>query len=771
MERPLIDRLPGLAKLGLEQEMPFVAQLEWSDCGAACLAMALGLHGKAVELRDVRTVLDVGRDGVTARAIVDAAARFGLIARGIKIDVDHLAELKRGTILHWEFNHFVVLDRVVRNAVVICDPASGMREVSFDELRAKLTGVAIELEPGSNFTKQKSQAAKSRPYLAALFSQGRLLWRVIAVSLVLRIVGVAVPLMTGMIVDRVLQRRDYTMLVVTVSAITAMVIFQSLSAWLRSHLFIHLRTVLDGKITLGFLDHMASLPISFFQRRSAGDLLLRVQSNSTMRDVVTSQTLSAVIDGAFVLVYAVVIFWTSAMLGTAAVLLATLPAAIYLLARRKNMRLTGEDLSSQAKSQSYLTEMLAGMETLKTAGAERAAVERWAGLYSDVMNVGIRRGRLQALVDAARGMVSQLAPMTILAIGAHAVMQNEMTVGTMLAMNSLALALFAPLSQLIESLMQMQLVAGYAARVEDVMKTPAEQDRDTVKQPPRLRGNIAVRGLGFRYSNDRPAVLEGVNLDIPAGAKVALVGPSGSGKSTLLKLLAGTIVPTSGNVQYDGADLHGYDLEAVRRQLGVVPQHPFVFGSTVRENIALTDPSASRERVEAVARLASLHADIAAMPLGYDTPISDGGSSLSGGQRQRIAIARALLREPRVLLFDEATSALDNQTEAQIVDHVRRLGCTQITVAHRLSTIQSYDLIVVMDRGRVIEQGTHAQLIANQGLYYRLVAATAAPSRKEPSHVDAQQAASVPARSVGVRNHGVAQQPGPVAGPRGRQAA
>jgi ATP-binding cassette, subfamily B, bacterial len=277
-----------------------------------------------------------------------------------------------------------------------------------------------------------------------------------------------------------------------------------------------------------------------------------------------------------------------------------------------------------------------------------------------------------------------------------------------------------------------------------------------------------VRGLGFRYSNDRPAVLEGVNLDIPAGAKVALVGPSGSGKSTLLKLLAGTIVPTSGNVQYDGADLHGYDLEAVRRQLGVVPQHPFVFGSTVRENIALTDPSASRERVESVARLASLHADIAAMPLGYDTPISDGGSSLSGGQRQRIAIARALLREPRVLLFDEATSALDNQTEAQIVDHVRRLGCTQITVAHRLSTIQSYDLIVVMDRGRVIEQGTHAQLLANQGLYHRLVVATAAPSRKEPSHV--QQAASVPARSVGVRNNGNAQPAGPGPG-RGRQAA
>ncbi len=759
-QRPsLAERLPALARVGAKREIPFISQLEWSDCGAACLTMVLHLHGKEVELMDVRKALAVSRDGVSARAIVEGATRFGLIATGVRADVDQLAVLPRGTILHWEFNHFVVLDRMLRTGgALIVDPAVGVREISLEELGRKYTGVAVQFVPNQSFSKHKSKDGAARPYLRELFAEGRLMWRVIAISLVLRLISLVLPLMTGMIVDRVVPRSDYTMLLVTISAIAGLVLFHAVSALIRSNLLVHLRTVLDARMTLGFLDHLVALPIGFFQKRSAGDLLLRVGSNSSMREIVTSQTLSAIIDGAFVVLYAFVILWTNVTLGVVAILMALLPPAIYAAARNRNMRLTTEDLQAQAKSQSYLNEILGGMETLKTAGAESAAVERWAGLYADVMNVSVRKGRLNAKVDALRGAVSQLAPMVVMGLGTHAVIKGEMTVGTMLAMTTLAMSLFGPLSQLIESMLSLQMLTGYAARVQDVMKTPVEQQRESVAQPPRLRGDITLKGVSFGYSNDRPAVLSNIDLQIPSGAKVALVGPSGSGKSTLLNLLAGTLVPTAGQISYDGTDLHAMDLKAVRQQIGIVPQAPFIFGASVRDNIAITAPDASIERIRVAADMAALHEDITAMPLGYDTPIADGGSTLSGGQRQRIAIARACLREPRILLFDEATSALDTATEARIVANVRRLGCTQITVAHRLTTIQGHDLIVVMDQGKVIEAGSHPQLLAKQGLYSRLVAAATQPlspaAAKDPNHAKAPASAAAPDRVLDGRPSG-----------------
>ncbi len=751
IKRSLLDRFPALARITDKvgaREIPYISQLEYSDCGAACLTMVLHFHGKEVPLSAVRSSINVTRDGVTARAIVDGAGRFGLFARGIKVDVPQVEMLPRGTILHWEFNHFVVFDRVLRGGkLLIVDPAVGTRELSVEEFRQKFTGVAIEVKPTTAFAKEKSKDGNARPYLRELFNESSLLTKIIVVSLVLRLLAMILPLITGRVIDQVVPRSDYSLLWVLIGAIVGMVLFEALGGMIRSHLMIHLRTLLDAKLTLGFLDHMVALPIGFFQKRSSGDLMMRVGSNATMREVVTSQTLSAIIDGVFVLLYAVVIMWVNMAMGLVAMGLALLPGLIYLAARSRNMRLMSEDLDRQAKSQSYLVQLLGGMETLKTAGAERIAVEKWSSLYADVMNVGLRRGRLTAVIDALRTTVAQLSPMIILAVGTNAVMKKQISLGDMLAMNSLAMSLFGPLSQLIESLLQMQLLKGYAGRIDDVMKTPAEQDRDKVKPPPRLRGELALKDVSFRYAPDRPWVLQHVSLDIPVGAKVALVGPSGSGKSTLLHLLAGTLVPSAGKIFYDGVNVHEYDLQAVRQQLGMVPQHPFVFGSSIRENIALTVPDASLDKIRTAAKMAALVDDINAMPLGFDTPISDGGASLSGGQRQRIAIARAVLREPRVLLFDEATSALDNATEAQIVANLRHLGCTQITVAHRLSTVQNYDLIVVMENGQVVEQGNHAALMAKQGTYHKLVLASQgnSPAMAAPSPTSKEAAGAKPA--------------------------
>jgi ABC-type bacteriocin/lantibiotic exporter with double-glycine peptidase domain len=728
------ESFPALKKLGFagKRSVPFIQQLEWTDCGAASLCMVMSYHGREVKLAECREAMGIGRDGVSAKSILDTAERYGLAGRGIKVDVSQLKLLKTATILHWEFNHFVVFDRLVKGGVRIVDPATGPRDIPLAEFSKCFTGVAIELTVTDRFTKTKAEKGRLRRYVRELMSEKGIFSRIIIVSLFLRLVGLAMPLMTGMIIDKVVPRSDYDLLYVCLIAVAGMTVFNLISEMVRSFLLLHLRIALDTKMTLGFLDHMVSLPFSFFQRRSTGDLMMRVESNGTVREIVTSKSMSAVIDGLFVLIYAAVIFYVSPMLGVITLVMVFLEALIFLCARPTFHRLLAADLDKQAKAHSYMVQLLGGIETLKCAGAERLGVEKWSNLYTDELNIKMRRARASAWVDGIRNAVTAAGPMLILTIGATGVMKGQYELGTMLAMNSLATSLFGPLSQLVHSALELQLVKGHMDRIDDVLQTNLEQDRDAVQQPHRLRGGIAIRNVSFKYGEQAPLVVQDVSLDIQPGMSVALVGPSGSGKSTLLNLLAGLYKPTKGDVQYDGRGLHEMDLRAIRQQIGIVPQHPFIFGGTLRENVALTAPGATLDRIANACKVSCLHDDITEMPMGYDTVVSDGGGSLSGGQRQRIAIARAVIRNPGLMLLDEATSALDNSTEKRVIEALERQRCTRITVAHRLSTVRNADLIVVMDKGRIVEQGRHEQLLANGGLYTKLVMASQNATQNNP---------------------------------------
>ncbi|HEY4242864.1 MAG TPA: peptidase domain-containing ABC transporter [Kofleriaceae bacterium] len=727
-------------------------QLEWTDCGAASLCMVMAYHGKLeTKLAEVRDAMGIGRDGVSAKAILDTAERYGLAGRGIKVDLSQLKLLKPATILHWEFNHFVVFDRLVKGGVRIVDPATGPRDVPLEQFAKGFTGVAIELTTTDRFLKTKREKGKLKRYVDELMTEKTLFSRIIVVSLALRLVALALPLVTGMIIDQVVPRSDYSLLYVCLLTIGGMTIFNIITDVVRGHLLLALRITLDTRMTLSFLDHMVSLPYSFFQKRSTGDLMMRVESNGTVREIVTSKSMSAILDGVFVLLYAGVIFYVNPLLGVITILASGAEALVFLCARPTYHRLLAADLDKQAKAHSYMVQMLGGMETLKCAGAERLGVEKWSNLYTDQLNVQMRRARATAYVDSIRSAVASLGPMLILTIGATSVMKHEMSMGMMLAMNSLATSLFGPLSQLVSSALELQLVRGHMERIDDVLQTPVEQDRDTAQQPPRLRGGISVKNLSFKYGEQAPLVVQDVSIDIAPGMSVALVGPSGSGKSTLLNILSGLHKPTTGEVNYDGRPLHELDLRGVRQQIGIVPQHPFIFGGSVRENVALTAPHAPLDRIISSTKVACLHDDIAAMPMGYDTVISDGGGSLSGGQRQRVAIARAVLRNPSLMLLDEATSALDNSTEKRVIEALERLRCTRITVAHRLSTVRNADLIVVMDKGRIVEQGNHQQLLQMNGLYARLLSASmnlpSATTNSEPAHAASQPASARPASS------------------------
>ena len=705
-----------------KRAIPYIAQAEMADCGAAALAMALGYHGRHVSLAEMHEATGTGRDGVDALRLAEAASSFGLRARGVTTELDDLRVLPRGTVLHWGAAHFVVLESTSRRGVTIVDPAAGRYRLSWAAVNDLYSGVAVMMEPTDTFAAGGRKTPGALHHARRLLSRSSGIGRVLATSLVVRVMALAVPVLTGVIVDRVVPNNDGHLLKVLAAVMAALIAYSVLATYLRARLLLLLRSRLDVDMTLDFLEHLVDLPYAFFLKRSSGDLMMRLRSNATVREILTTGTISALLDGTLATLYLVVIFALSPALGVLVSVLGAAQVAVLLAARRRNQHLMGEALATEARSQSYAYEMFSAVETLKAAGAERRAVSHWTNLFIAELNVSLRRGRLEALVGTAIHGLALLSPIAVLLVGANLTSSGQLSLGTMLALAALAAGFLEPLGILVATALQVQLLGSYLARLDDVFNTPTETAGRELRHAPELTGSVRAERLTFRYHAHGPAVVDGANLEVRPGQVLAIVGRSGSGKSTLGRLLLGLYTPSEGRVLLDGMDLAALHPRSVRSQIGVVTQDPYIFGLSIRDNLVLGNPSLPLDRLESAAELAGVAEDIRAMPMGFDTPLVDAGASLSGGQRQRLALARALAPRPRILLLDEATSSLDTVTEAKVHANIARLGCTVIVIAHRLATVIDADHIVVMDAGRVVETGCHNDLMAAGGHYAQLVA-------------------------------------------------
>ena len=711
------------------RRVPFIQQLGAEDCGATCVAMVLAAHGVHDVASECRSLCGAGRDGARLTTLASVAQRYGLETRLARVAAPDVSAVPLPGIAHWRSSHFVVVERCSSTKATVVDPATGRRSMSAEEFATSYSGTLLICEAGPHVARTgRRRRALWIDYLAAMFhdvgAQGALVQIVVA-SVLLQATGLATPLFTKLIVDDVAPPGSAITLTAVALGMAIVLAARTVTTLVRSVVMIRLQTRLDARLTEGFFEHLLRLPYGFFQGRTSGDLLMRLSSNTTIREILTTQLLSVVLDGPFALFYVAVLLAIAPSFALVVVALAALQAGLMLVSLRSLVDLSQRSLVARSDEQSCLVELMKGIAHLKASGAEERALERWRELFRRQLSVSLERSTLTAKVEVVLGLARSASPLIVLWYGATLVLRGELALGTTLALGALAASFLTPFMALVQATQQLQLLDAYIERLVDVLRVeperrrPAGRSRLTRHAP---AGAIEARGLTFRFSPDGPLVLDDVSFRVAPGEQLGIVGATGSGKSTILMLLLGLYEPTGGTVLVDGVPLPELDPLLVRRRCGVVLQDIALFAGSLRSNIALNAPDAPLHQVVDAARLAGLMDDVDRMPLRFETRLSESGSNVSGGQRQRIAIARAVLTHPEILLLDEATSHLDVSAEQRVIENLGRLRCSRVAIAHRLTAVRASHQILVLERGRAVERGTHAELVGIGGIYAALAA-------------------------------------------------
>lgn len=728
----MTKRFSALKRAGMfrSPNTPTILQMEAVECGAASLAMVLAYHGRWVPLERLRVDCGVSRNGSNAWNVMEAARRYGCEAKGFKVGLEKLGDLRLPAIIFWRFNHFVVLEKIDRKGAQINDPAQGRQHMSWAEMDRNFTGIAITIQPGPDFERGGEKPSVLRQLRTfARGTEGPFAF-ILLVTLLLVIPGIVIPALSKIYVDDFLigGQKDWVRPLIAVYLVAGGL--SLLLSWLQQHFLMRFSAKVSIGMTRNVFWRLLHLPADFFSQRYAGDIANRLASANRVASMVSGPLAFSIVGIISIVVYGAMMFSYSLLLASIVVAVAAfnLIMARIVWIRFENAR---HLLAKNGAEQSSTTMSgLSAIETIKAAGLEDDLFARWGGVQAQFVSLSQTIGRQNRLISLLPGTLGALSNVAILSVGALFVLDGRMTVGDLVAFQVLVGSFNGPIAGLVSLGSSLQTTQVDLSRVEDVIHysstkpdEPSPETAPTSAAPLPLVGKVEIRAITFGYSRLENPLLEDFSLLLQPGMRVALVGTSGSGKSTIGKLVAGLYQPWQGEILFDDRPLPQIDRLSLTSGLGVVSQDINVFSGTLRDNITLWDTSIPDQAINSAVADACLDQANLVREQGTNAVISEAGRNLSGGERQRLEIARALARNPAVLIMDEATSALDPITEKTVDMNLRRRGCTCIVIAHRLSTIRDSDEIIVLDQGRIVQRGTHETLIQEQdGHYARLVA-------------------------------------------------
>ncbi|SEJ03667.1 ATP-binding cassette, subfamily B, HlyB/CyaB [Azotobacter beijerinckii] len=693
------------------------------DSGLACLVMLARFHNVAASPEQlVHEFAEDGRPFGQAELLL-AAKKLGLKAKSAHSKVERLVHTPLPAIATSTDGRFFIIARIDDGKALTHDPLAQRPGVlSFEDLEARWSGELILIRSEASLAGELSKFDFTW-FVPAIVKYRKLLGEVLLVSFVLQLFALVTPLFFQVVMDKVLVHRGLSTLDVIAIGLLGLLLFETTLSGLRSYVFAHTASRIDVELGSRLFRHLISLPLAYFQARRVGDSVARVRELENIRSFLTGNAITLVLDVLFSVVFIAVMFYYSGWLTLVVLLSLPLYFLISLFVTPLLRARLQESFNRGAENQAFLVETVNGIDTLKSMAVEPQIGRKWDNQLAGYVAASFKTQTLSTIANESVGLVGKLVTVATLWLGARLVIDGELSVGQLIAFNMLAGRVSQPIMRLAQLWTHFQQTGVSVQRLGDILNTRTELAQSTRSALPPLKGQVEFDQVHFRYRPDGSEVLRGISLSIRPGEVIGVVGRSGSGKSTLTRLLQRLYVPERGRVLVDGMDLALADVSSLRRQIGVVLQDNLLFNRSLRENIALADPGAPLEAVIQAARLAGAHEFILELPEGYDTLVGEHGASLSGGQRQRIAIARALIGNPRLLIFDEATSALDYESERIIQQNMKAIcqGRTVIIIAHRLSAVRDAQRILVMDRGQIVEQGTHAELLAHQaGQYSRL---------------------------------------------------